>query len=226
VKENVVMAQSDSMPLAAPDAVSVALRPYDESGREAFAAIYEESFPPTEREDTGELLASVDGARRRCWLGWVDGVAVGLAVVFRLEGTPVEFLEYFAVERDRRSRGLGASMLARLRPELDGAEGVLFEVERPHDATGAERELRERRISFYLRNGATIVECAPNYRAPDLADGAKTVPFTLMWLPLAAGAPVPTGSLLRRCVVAVLTQAYGLDPADPLVGAVATDLAC
>jgi GNAT superfamily N-acetyltransferase len=221
------MAKGDGTPLAAQDAVSVALRPYDDSGREAFAAIYEESFPPSEREDTGELLASLDGGTRRCWLAWVDGVPVGLAVVFRLEGPPVEFLEYFAVSRDRRSRGLGASMLTRLRPELEGAEAVLFEVERPQDATGAEREIRERRIAFYLRNGAAIVECAPNYRAPDLEDDTKTVPFTLMWLPLAEGAPpAPAGSLLRRSVVAVLTQSYGLDSADPLVDAVADDLAC
>lgn len=220
------MAQSDGTPLAEPDANSLALRPYEDSARDAFAAIYEESFPPSERDDTGELLAGLDG-RRRCWMAWEGGVPVGLAVVFRLEGLPVEFLEYFAVDSRLRSRGLGASMLARLRPELEGAEAVLFEVERPQDATGAERAIRERRINFYLRNGATIVECAPNYRAPDLADETKTLPFTLMWLPLAAGAPpAPAGSLLRRSVVAVLTQSYGLDSADPLVDAIADDLAC
>ena len=222
------MTQSDGTPLAAPtDAVSVALRPYDDSAREAFAAIYEESFPASEREDTGELLDAVDGTRRRCYLAWVDGVPVGLAVLFRLEGPSIEFLEYFAVERGRRSRGIGAAMLAQLRPVLDGAEGVLFEVERPQDAIGAEREVRERRIAFYLRNGTTIVECAPDYRAPDLADDGKTVPYSLMWLPLAAGAPpAPAGSLLRRCVVAVLTQSYELDPDDQLVVAVADGIAC
>jgi GNAT superfamily N-acetyltransferase len=208
--------------------VAVELRPVDGRDprvRDAFAAIYEESFPPSEREDTAALLASLDG-RRRGYLAWTDGDPVGLAVVFRLEGPRVEFLEYLAVEARRRSRGVGARMLEQLRPELDGADGVLFEVERPEDATGPAREVCERRIAFYLRNGAVVVECAPRYLAPDLEDKSKTVPYTLLWIPLADDAPAPAGARLRESVRAVLTQSYGLDEDDPLVAEVADGLAC
>jgi hypothetical protein len=104
---------------------------------------------------------------------------------------------------------------------------MVLEVEPAWQVDGDEREVRERRIGFYVRHGATVVACAPRYLTPNLEREGETVPFTLLWVPLAAGAPATLeGARLRDCVHAILTRSYELDAADPLVREVVDGLAC
>jgi GNAT superfamily N-acetyltransferase len=115
-----------------------------------FTEIYEESFPPSERDETADLIASIAAGERLCFLAQRDGVVVGLAVVFTLQGPRVAFLEYLAVAPSERNAGIGSSMLTRLEAHLrtgGNVVGVVFEVDPPEEADGDERTLRERRIS-------------------------------------------------------------------------------
>ena len=106
------------------------------------------------------------------------------------------------------------------RPDIGG---IIFEVERPADAKDdAERELRERRIGFYQRAGAVLVEGAGNYHAPS-AVAEEMLYYLLMWLPVIPGAPPPAGERLRACVAAVLAEGYGLGRDNPLVLELAAD---
>lgn len=196
-----------------------------------FAAIYEASFPPSERDETSDLVASIDAGERLCYLAARDGTVVGIAVAFALDGGSIAFLEYLAVDPSERNAGVGGAILdhlrARLGPEVGATVGMVWEVEPPLEVEGAERALRERRIEFYKRHSASVVECAPRYRAPNLESDDEVMNYTLMWVPLAVdAAPTLTGDLLHRCVTAILTQSYGLASDDPLVQAVLDDLAC
>jgi ribosomal protein S18 acetylase RimI-like enzyme len=194
--------------------------------RERFVRIYEGSFPESERDDSGSLLASIEAGERVCHVA-LDGEAlVGLAVILPLQGPPVRYLEYLAVDAERRSQGIGGRIIGHLRERTraEAAEGIVFEVEPAENAAGTERALRERRIAMYRRHGATVVGCAPRYRAPDLAEEG-TLPFTLMWLP-AGGTAELRGTLLRECVTAILTQSYELAGDDPLLAEVVADLTC
>ena len=104
---------------------------------------------------------------------------------------------------------------------------MIFEVELPEEADGEERTLRERRIGFYLRNGASIVDCAPRYRTPNLA--GEDEPFrssscgfhsrTRRRPELAGELPAP----LRRDDP---DRELRAEPDDPLVLEVVDDLAC
>jgi GNAT superfamily N-acetyltransferase len=186
-----------------------------------FAAIYEESFPAGERDDTSSLLASIAAGERVCDLA-VDGAELlGFAVTLALEDVDVVLLEYLAVDRTLRNGGVGRRLLEHLRAQLS-VPGMLLEVEPPEDATGADAELRRRRIGFYERNGAVVIEGAAGYRAPR-SDAAGAYSYVLMWLGISEPAP-PQGAYLADCVSAVLTQSYGLDVADPLVRSVVAEL--
>jgi ribosomal protein S18 acetylase RimI-like enzyme len=196
-----------------------------------FAEIYEASFPPSERGDTAGLIVSIATGERVCFLARRDGLVVGLAVVLALTDPSVAFLEYLAVAPEERNAGIGGSLLMHLQSHLrarDGdAVGVLLEVDRPGDSEGSERILRERRVGFYLRHGASVVECAPRYHVPNLVSEGATVSFTLLWLPLAVDAPTElVGSFLHRCVAAILTESYELRRDDPLIVEVLAELAC
>lgn len=197
---------------------------------EAFSAIYETSFPACERDDTASLLASIEAGDRDCAVASFEGDVVGLAVTkaFSIGGSSA--LEYLAVAEAVRNQGIGARLLASLMEQFTTGvvspdAGLILEVDPPEASSGTERDLRRRRIGFYQRNGASVIDCAPAYRAPNL-ETEGTLPYVLMWRPAIRSAGPPTGEFLRSLVKALLTESYELDPNDPLVLQVLDDLAC
>jgi GNAT superfamily N-acetyltransferase len=197
-----------------------------------FTAIYEASFPEPERDDVRSLLSGIAAGRRTCYLA-LDGSAVtGLAVLVTLPRSSVRYLEYLAVSPPARSLGIGGRFMNRLRAELAAPDagavappGIVWEVEVPDEVGGDERELRRRRIEFYLRHGAGLVDCAPEYRAPSLS-GAGPLRFLLMWLPGPAGPARLEGRPLSGIAGEILTWGYGLEARDPLVTSVLAGLSC
>jgi GNAT superfamily N-acetyltransferase len=202
----------------------------DPRADDRFAEIYELSFPASERENTPDLVASIAAGERLLYVARRDAELIGFAVVFGLDDLSVALLEYLAVDPEERDAGVGGAILTHLRTNLGsdgGALGMVLEVEPPEEVDGEEKTLRERRIGFYLRHGASVVECAPRYRTPNLERENETVPFTLLWVPLSTEAPKElAGTHLRRCVEAILTESYELSRDDPLVREVVDDLAC
>jgi glucose-6-phosphate dehydrogenase assembly protein OpcA len=71
-----------------------------------------------------------------------------------------------------------------------------------------------RRIAFYERLGAQVVDGAAGYRAPNLA-GEGSLAMRLLWLPISE--LELKGEKLRTCGAALLVQGYGLQETDPLV---------
>jgi ribosomal protein S18 acetylase RimI-like enzyme len=203
--------------------------PAGERETRQFTAIYEASFPPEERDDTQWQLAKLHDGTKDCYLA-VDGdYLAGFAIVSQFTDFPAVYLEYLAVDPAARNAGIGRGILDQLRHDWSNGErpdvkGIIFEVERPEDARDdPERELRERRIGFYQRAGAALVDGASNYHAPANTDQG-TLHYLLMWLPVVPGAPTPTGARLRTCVTALLAEGYGLGQGNPLVRELVTDL--
>jgi GNAT superfamily N-acetyltransferase len=190
-----------------------------------FRSIYLESFPAAERDDFDDLVRQILQGKR--WLFTVknDASVLGIAVLLPAITPRVHLLEYFAIRRDSRSQGLGGRLLREISNHLRfSASGILLEVETPEVTDTEEMRTRRRRIEFYIRNGAHMVECAPRYRAPNLA-GPGTVDMKLMWLPFDS-VPVPTGAQLAEYVLAIYTKSYQLLADDPLVQRGLKDLAC
>ncbi len=200
-----------------------------EADQANFIRIYEDSFPRSERDDTGTLLSSIAAGDRDCHIVSLNGDLVGFAVLITLSKVQMPFLEYFAVDSTWRNQGIGSRFLAQVTEELRSGQtppdGIVFEVEPPNHAVCEEQRVRQRRIGFYQRNGAVVVDCATTYRAPNL-EQEGTVPYWLMWLPLRPKVGRLDGDLLRRTVAAILTESYELAGDDPLVHAVVTELTC
>jgi ribosomal protein S18 acetylase RimI-like enzyme len=199
------------------------------SDRSSFIRIYESSFPRSERDDTQAVLARIESGRRFCMVAHRNHELIGLAVLLALVDLDIQFLEYFAVDSRLRSLGIGSQFLGHLGAELRSApspaSGIVFEVDQPDLAESEERRLRQRRIEFYKRNGAVLVECAPTYRAPNL-EHEGTLPSSLMWLPLDPQIRRLGGDLLKKCVLAILMGSYELRSDDPLVHEVISELIC
>ena len=112
-------------------------------------------FPPEELKPLSAIETALSGGRYACW-GAADGDEI-LAYAFFVKNGAWALLDYYAVRRDLRCRGVGSRFLRRLSEEvLEGYDTVLLETDEPDAAPDeGEREIRERRLRFYLRNGLT-----------------------------------------------------------------------
>ncbi len=171
--------------------------------------IYRDSFPANQREPAEVIL---DSLRKQVGLAFrvrVNGATAGLATTHLLREPPAVFLVYLAMDRGRRSAGLGGALLeyawarsaARLRQRGLEAIGLIWEVDAPHPGgEAAETSLRERRIAFFRRHGGAVLERP--YLQPPL-DGITPVPMQLMFRPAEN-----TGALDAAAVKALVYAIY------------------
>jgi len=128
--------------------------------------LYETAFPPSERMLVSFYLRLLrekrDGLQPHHHLlaAQREGVFVGLAHYVELCEHNVAWLWMFAVIPEARNHGLGAAMYGEIVRRLPaGTIAMLLEVERPDLVhTEAECRLAERRIAFYRRQGARLLE--------------------------------------------------------------------
>ncbi|MFZ6030277.1 MAG: GNAT family N-acetyltransferase [Chloroflexota bacterium] len=100
---------------------------------------------------SAEMLAAVDRERR----------LAGMAFYEHVPDLRLMFLWYMAVDGERRSQGLGSQLYQEVvhRARRAGCRALLFEVERPAVCSTSETQaLAERRIQFYRRNGAQLLQ--------------------------------------------------------------------
>lgn len=155
---------------------------------EAWWRIYDDSFPPHEREPRDVILESVLRRVGMAIRARRDGVTSGLATTHLLKDPAAVFLVYLAVARTERNRGLGAELLEgawkagadRLRTEGLQPLGLVWEVDPPQVAAGAEAGERQRRIAFFQRRGGKLLQ--RSYVQPPV-DGIAAVPMRLMLRP-------------------------------------------
>jgi ribosomal protein S18 acetylase RimI-like enzyme len=186
---------------------------------EQLQALFVEAFPETEREPFDQLAASVNSGTRRLYCASTCERILGMMVVHPLPGTEHLLLEYLATDRAARNRGLGTEILRTVTGLLAQdpmKEGLVLEVESDGHGPEEEREVKARRIGFYMRNGALLLERATGYQQPNFA-GPGGIPMKLLWMPLKARASVPEGERLRELVLTIYREAYELGEGDALV---------
>lgn len=163
--------------------------------------IYRRSFPVHEKMKVGELNAALRavsfGQPAPVLVTVLDGdEAVALLMYEFCVEAPVAVLWYLAVEPSRRSEGIGAwcyRTLVNNLPELEpGLQALVYEVEDPDAAAAEQKVLARRRIAFYERLGAELL---------DRDAVAANLPMMLMLHPLADLTP-ETGVALARVALA------------------------
>ncbi len=124
--------------------------------------LYEVAFPPNERMLVSFYLRLL----REQWPNHHllaiqrEGTFVGLAHYVVMAERDLAWLWMFAVTPESRNHGVGAAIYRNIVERLPvGTVAMLLEVERPDLAhTEADRQLAERRITFYRRQGAQLLE--------------------------------------------------------------------
>lgn len=187
--------------------------------------IYEQSFPEAERDPVENIAASIHPSTGNAEITHLRALmeqeaVVGFSYFSSYQEYYLGFLKFIAVRADIRGKGYGPILLQDAIQQLraDGVRttgwpylGLVFEVERPETAENeADRLLRERRMEFYRRNGAKLIE-EVDYIAPPVTADQPSLPFHLMVL-----RAVPKYGMQRwlrqKAVKALLIEGYGENP--------------
>ena len=115
----------------------------------ALRALYRSAFPAAERMPLPRFFALQKKGQAEILVLRTGGAFAGLMIVTFAPGYAL--LNYFAVEPDCRSMGLGSRALPALQQRYPNRQ-VVLEVE-PPDHTAPNARQRQRRLDFYAKNG-------------------------------------------------------------------------
>lgn len=134
-----------------------------ELSREEMRRLYDErmqeDFPPAELKPWKRIEEMLSGGIYFAY-GFCEEERITAYAFFVVQGASV-LLDYYAVSREARGRGIGSRFLRLLKEELRQKDicRMIVEVENPDFAKSeAEREERRRRIRFYEKNGLILTE--------------------------------------------------------------------
>ena len=123
-----------------------------------------------------------------------DGQMIGYTLLIACDGKNACLLDYFAVCSGIRGQGIGSRIFALIRESLQPGETLFIEAEKPNEEDPATLTIRQRRIAFYRRNGATmsgvlgwafgvcyrLLYCGNHISDDDVEQGMKAVYASLL----------------------------------------------
>jgi GNAT superfamily N-acetyltransferase len=203
------------------DSGSSSLRDLDDRQLNAVRSVFEEAFPPWQREPFDDLVARERAGRATTVIVVDSGQPLALAVTSYLASVGWSYLEYFAVAVDHRDRGVGGQLWRAMGRDLVARAQpgrLVLEVEDPAGAAedSAERRKRERRIRFYQRQEAGFLPVR-NYNVPHLDGVDGSEPMLLLWAAITDSALPPSPSELSALLPAVYAAGYELSADHALV---------
>lgn len=175
--------------------------------------IYSKSFPVFEQLPFSILEDSIRNQNRLLYIVEEGKEILGFAIVKPLSCEISYLLEYLAIKENKRSLGIGSTLLSHLIKSVSNRKnilGMLLEVEPIEGAPPDEARIRERRVHFYLKHGAIIVNEALSYCIPNLS-GAGSIPMKLLWIPGYTTKSTISGKNLKECIISIYTDIYGTD---------------
>ncbi|MDL2258885.1 GNAT family N-acetyltransferase [Eubacteriales bacterium OttesenSCG-928-K08] len=137
-----------------------------------------EDFPRMERRPLFTIRKMYREGRYVCLALEEDKTIAAYATFICDNEISSVLLDFYAVDKSKRGSGIGSRFLPMLAEFWALKQGIILECERPSKAKNEkEKNTRERRISFYERNGAQMTP---------LSWQAFGVDYNVLWLPVKA----------------------------------------
>ena len=165
--------------------------------------IYFECFPVNERQTEQTIIDRVQQGRNQMYAARIDDEIVFMALLWPLSGTDFILVDYLATSNRHRGKNIASLFMQELRKRQ---EYFLLEVEDP--AYGSNTAQRQKRIDFYLKNGARILKDV-SYLLPPVQGNTPTE----MLLMIFPGYKSDTISkqLVKKLITQVYKELYGRD---------------
>ena len=180
---------------------------------EALYAIYCESIALREQKSKADLAAMVSKPNYRLLLAQDDSSVVGFSIVFVASSESFCLLEYMAVDKSYRGRGVGSELFEETVGIVYRSRGlipVLLEVDSDNEPSPDQAE-RQRRQNFYRRLSCRrIADCA--YILPLPGESAPPEMDLFVYVP--EPAPTIRRASLERWLKLIYRDVYGCSADD------------
>ncbi len=182
----------------------------------AILAIYQEAIERSEQKAPDAVAELLRDERYAFLVSRTAGVESGFSISYFPRGGTFWLLEYMAVARDLRSKGVGAALLRETLAmgfERSGGAICVLEVDQPGGQVSPTNDPR-RRLAFYARHGCRRIAGLSYVLPMDVA--GKPPPMQL----LVQGQPAPdrvSRDVVGEWLVALYQQVYGCAPDDPRI---------
>ncbi len=122
-----------------------------------FKTFMPEAFPPKELKSLAHMHLLFDSGNYHC-MGAYEGETLLAYAMFAISPQKdCALLDYLATTKQARNKGVGSEFVKAIKADKDFNIPILLEVDNPNYAqSDAEKNIRERRIQFYLRNGCEM----------------------------------------------------------------------
>lgn len=144
---------------------------------EVAIALYEQTFPSQERIPISWIREAIQSQKTQLWVGYYQQEFALMSILYLLPSSNFILLTYLATVPHLRNIKIGSQFLKYL-IDLEKRESKSLILEVEHPDFGENRELKQRRVQFYQRLGAKILQDII-YILPAL-DGTKTTEMILM----------------------------------------------
>ena len=173
--------------------------------------IYVASIPASERKDHDALARMAQSERYRIHIAELAGQVAAFSIIYRSDHQDFALLEYFATTPALRNQGIGGRLLDHVLAN-QGDIPVLLEVEAPPLTDQSGDSMESRRIGFYRRHGARVVEDF-SYVLP--LKTAGTPPPMVILIGAADGLTTIPSGMLRSWLADIYENVYGVDSRSP-----------
>jgi GNAT superfamily N-acetyltransferase len=127
------------------------------AGFEGLLRIYREAIPSSERKSDDTLSGMLREIDYEFHIARMGDVVVGFSIARRFTGADASLLEYMAVDRPTRGRGVGGTLFRAVSDcTTNASRYLLLEVDSDAQSV-SDRETRARRKAFYRANGCREV---------------------------------------------------------------------
>ncbi|MGE5818692.1 MAG: GNAT family N-acetyltransferase [Deltaproteobacteria bacterium] len=187
-----------------------------DQGFEALYAIYRDSIKVREQKSREQLAAMVSRPDYRFLLVQDGDSVVGFSASFVTVGESFCLLEYMAVDKRYRGRGIGSELFKETGHAIHrvhGAFPILLEVDSDREPC-ADQKLRRRRQYFYRSLGCRrIAGCA--YMLP--LPGEEPPPEMDLFVQVPQPATTIRRASLQRWLKVIYQEVYGCSADDPRI---------
>jgi GNAT superfamily N-acetyltransferase len=182
--------------------------------------IYAASFPEHERRSFASIETTIISGKSRLIIGSMNGRVVLMALLYPLAGTTFMLLDYLAISKEHRGRGLGQKFISSLLDIIDGTglKHLLVEVENPHID---DDDAKTRRARFYKRLGFREI-AGLRYLLPPL-QGTSCTEMILMVLSKEDEYSMDR-VMIKDAIVLIFEELYGRGEDDDILSSIMEDL--
>jgi len=182
--------------------------------------IYRTSFPENERQSDETIVQRQQTNLNEIFVLENSIKEIyGIALLFPITRSDYILLDYLAIKESFKQFGFGSFLFQRIKDYVfQQNKKLIIEVEKP---SGVQREEQEKRIKFYVKNGAKLLKDI-DYYLPSI-NGQKNVEMNLMICQDLDDTSIE-GALLIELITKIYNQVYQKDNNDELLISILNDI--